>query len=109
MSVSGARGGDSLSGARNGGRAKRRRRRQQGETDGVRLHGVTCYAIDPAGARRLWTLSEEMLAEADWEGAEYPVHAESGGDQKWHTNARFHAHAFVMPPGSYGSAPSRRS
>ncbi|MFJ5156177.1 hypothetical protein ACIQCF_32335 [Streptomyces sp. NPDC088353] len=77
MSVSGANGGDSLSGARNGGRAKRRRRRQQGEIDAARLQGVTRYTVDPAGARRMWTLSEEMLAD--------------------------------MPPGSYWSAPSRRS
>ncbi|MEB8338234.1 SDR family NAD(P)-dependent oxidoreductase [Streptomyces endophyticus] len=26
------------------------------------LHGVARYAVDPAGARRLWTLSEDLLA-----------------------------------------------
>ncbi|KPI04373.1 hypothetical protein OK074_4690 [Actinobacteria bacterium OK074] len=28
------------------------------------LHGVARYALDPAGARRLWALSEELLAAA---------------------------------------------
>ncbi|MFI6875424.1 SDR family NAD(P)-dependent oxidoreductase [Streptomyces sp. NPDC050400] len=28
------------------------------------LHGVARYAVDPAGARRLWELSEELLADA---------------------------------------------
>jgi NAD(P)-dependent dehydrogenase (short-subunit alcohol dehydrogenase family) len=28
------------------------------------LHGVAPYAVDPDNARRLWTLSEELLAEA---------------------------------------------
>ncbi|MEU9125278.1 SDR family NAD(P)-dependent oxidoreductase [Streptomyces sp. NPDC048506] len=28
------------------------------------LHGVARYALDPAGARRLWTLSQELLADA---------------------------------------------
>lgn len=28
------------------------------------LQGVARYALDPAGARRLWTLSEQLLAEA---------------------------------------------
>ncbi|MGW4820550.1 SDR family NAD(P)-dependent oxidoreductase [Streptomyces sp. NPDC004227] len=32
---------------------------------GAPLQGVARYAVDPAGARRLWTLSEEMLADAD--------------------------------------------
>ncbi|MFB7733423.1 hypothetical protein ACFC08_03315 [Streptomyces sp. NPDC056112] len=65
MSVSGANGGDSLSGTRDGGRPKRRRRRQQREIDAARPQGVARCTVDPAGARRLWTLSEEMLADAD--------------------------------------------
>ncbi|MFB7494411.1 SDR family NAD(P)-dependent oxidoreductase [Streptomyces sp. NPDC056161] len=29
------------------------------------LHGVARYAVDPAGARRLWTVSEELLGRRD--------------------------------------------
>ncbi|MFE7282825.1 SDR family NAD(P)-dependent oxidoreductase [Streptomyces noursei] len=32
---------------------------------GAPLQGVARYALDPAGARRLWTLSEQLLAHAD--------------------------------------------
>ncbi|MFE5111144.1 hypothetical protein [Streptomyces sp. NPDC056663] len=28
------------------------------------LHGVARYAVDPDNARRLWTLSEELIANA---------------------------------------------
>ncbi|MFE9220151.1 hypothetical protein ACFYN3_27840 [Streptomyces lavendulae] len=31
---------------------------------GVPLLGVARYALDPGGARRLWTLSEALLADA---------------------------------------------
>ncbi|AJC59943.1 short-chain dehydrogenase/reductase SDR [Streptomyces sp. 769] len=29
------------------------------------LHGVARYAVDPEAARRLWTLSESLLAAAE--------------------------------------------
>ncbi|MBB5153312.1 SDR family NAD(P)-dependent oxidoreductase [Saccharopolyspora phatthalungensis] len=33
--------------------------------DAPRLHGVARYALDPEGAKRLWTLSETLLATAE--------------------------------------------